>query len=216
MKDFGRIHISIIQKRWHLIVRFSLMITCSMPFFSYFFMDWNIPYMPDIKQEDMVSYSYEKVMHVIENGDILITFDSHFFNWRNGHASIVIDATNGIVLEAKSLGVNSAFANINRWSTYNSFAILRLAELPLEKRSEIACFAKQKLYDIPYDLLPSFVNFPLEEDAYLSGTHCSHLIWISFMQYGYDLDSDGGIIVTPRDLYDSPYLQKIAVYIVPK
>lgn len=196
-----------------ILTKIFLSITCSIIFLSCIFIDWSVPYMPGISQEKMIPYSYEEVMNIIENGDILITFDSHFLNWRNGHAGIVVDATNGTVLEAKTLGINSSFANIKRWSTYNSFAILRLTAVSYEERAKIASFAQDRLVNVPYSLLPPYTSFPIAEDISLSGTHCSHLIWLSFMQYGYDLDSDGGIIVTPRDIYNSEHLQKIVVYI---
>lgn len=213
MRTFKRIHIgSRLPYPWRTIMNLSLFIVCSMPFLLCLFTNWSVPYMPGISQEEMTPYSYKDAMGIIENGDILITFDSHFLNWRNGHAGIVVDATDGIVLEAKTLGVNSSFSNINRWRTYNSFAILRLTALSAEERSEVAAFSSERLIDVPYSLLPHFIELPLEDDGSVSGTHCSHLIWLSFMQYGYDLDSDGGFIVTPRDLYDSEHLHKVAVY----
>lgn len=214
MKTFNPIHIDFARvSRGHTMAKLMLFITCGMPFFFCLFIDWSIPYMPDISPEEMTPYSYKDAMKIIENGDILITFDSHFLSWRNGHAGIVVDATDGTVLEAKTLGINSSFSNINRWRTYNSFAILRVTALSSEERSEIATFASERLINVPYSLLPRFIKLPLEDDRTLSGTHCSHLIWLSFMQYGYNIDSDGGFIVTPRDLYDSEYLQKVAVYV---
>ena len=46
----------------------------------------------------------------------------------------------------------------------------------------------------------------------LQGTHCAHLVWYAYKQFGYDLDSDGGRIVTPRDLYESPMLEIVQIY----
>lgn len=45
-----------------------------------------------------------------------------------------------------------------------------------------------------------------------SGTHCAHLVWYAFRFFGYDLDSDGGRIVTPRDIYDSSLLEPVQTY----
>ena len=46
----------------------------------------------------------------------------------------------------------------------------------------------------------------------VSGTQCAHLIWLAYAQFGYDLDSDGGWIVTPKDLANSPLLEVVQVY----
>ena len=49
-------------------------------------------------------------------------------------------------------------------------------------------------------------------EAALSGTHCAHVIWYAYQQVGIDLDSDGGIFVTPYDIQNSPYLEVIQSY----
>lgn len=164
---------------------------------------------------------------VVENGDILITFSSHFLGWRNGHAGIVVDAENGLVLEALTLGSNSAILPLDGWADRPSFALLRLRGVPEAIRREIAAYAREELVDVPYRLSAGIFSSLREEYKFetesaesmrwdgkqkLSGTHCAHLIWYAYEQFGYDLDSDGGVIVTPRDLYESPLLEVIQVY----
>lgn len=188
--------------------RIHIILICSIPFLLYHCTDWDAPYMPDVAQEEMSPYSYEEMMEQLEDGDILITFDSHFLSWRNGHAAIVVDADDGLILEAKTIGVNSTTTSIRRWGNYHSFALLRLNSLTEEERSDVAAYAYETMADIPYSLIPRISR----QDEQPTATHCSHLIWYSYLQYGYDLDSDGGFIVTPRDLYDSSYLERIAVY----
>ena len=46
----------------------------------------------------------------------------------------------------------------------------------------------------------------------LSGTHCAHVVWYAYQRIGIDLDSDGGIFVTPYDIQNSPYLEVIQSY----
>lgn len=159
------------------------------------------------------------VIPVLEDGDILITFSSHFLGWRNGHAGIVVDAEKGLTLEAISLGKNSMILSVESWRNCPEFAVLRLRDVPEEIRKEIAVYAREHLVDIPYRL--SAVNYysvqekrnaEAEQSAVVSGTHCAHLVWYAYRQFGYDLDSDGGIIVTPRDLFESPFLEVIQVY----
>lgn len=48
--------------------------------------------------------------------------------------------------------------------------------------------------------------------AEYAGTHCAHLVWLAYSKFGYNLDSDGGYIVTPRDLYESDLLELVQIY----
>lgn len=151
------------------------------------------------------------IIPVLEDGDILITFNSHFLGWRNGHAAIVIDAEKGRTLEALTLGKNSAILSVRSWSEKPSFAVLRLRGTTKKQRAEIAKYAEETLADVPYRLTAGLWETE-DSAAEIPGTHCAHLIWSAYKQFGYDLDSDGGRIVTPRDLYDSPMLEKIQIY----
>lgn len=184
----------------------------------------------------------------LEDGDILITFNSHFFGWRNGHAAIVVDAEAGRTLEALMLGRDSAILSVDDWMDRPSFAVLRLSGASKEERAQIAEYAERELVQLPYRLSAGI----WEAEAYdageydagacdtgecnteacdtrayetraecaetdggaaeLSGTQCAHLIWYAYEQFGYDLDSDGGLLVTPRDLYESPLLEVVQIY----
>lgn len=155
----------------------------------------------------------------VENGDILISLNSHALGWRNGHAAMVVDAEKRLVLEAQVLGTNSTVMSMSHWETYPSFVILRLKDVAKEQRAEIAANAVETLNDIPYRLeagviekLKNRIWVNANESVSLSGTHCAHLVWYAYQEFGYDLDSDGGIIVTPHDLLESPYLEVIQIY----
>lgn len=168
-----------------------------------------------------------------QDGDILVTFSGHLFGWRSGHAGLVIDAEEGKTLEAITIGQNSQIRSLNSWQEYPGFALLRLKGADEEERGEIAAYAAQNLADIPYNLL-SFCEKrtdmenhsrskaerepEAEEDASkdmsveYAGTHCAHLVWLAYRHFGYDLDSDGGYVVTPRDLYESDLLELVQIY----
>lgn len=148
---------------------------------------------------------------VIEDGDILLTSSSHTFGWRNGHAAIVADADSRTTLESVVLGQNSSLQSVDKWETYANFRILRLKGVSKEKRAEIASDAVSRLTDIPYGLLSVHKN-GVSSDKTPSTTHCAHLVWYAYACAGYDLDSDGGYIVTPDDIADSPLLEIIQVY----
>ena len=162
----------------------------------------------------------------IQNGDILVTKNSRFLGWRNGHAGLVVDVQKGLVLEALTLGSPTKLCSMKRWEKYPSFQVLRLKEdaviggngdshngqetsLP----SQVAAYAKENLVDIPYNLLADILKSPKAgELAIPTGTHCAHLIWYAYKQFGIDLDSDGGLIVTPNDIANSPYLEVVQSY----
>ena len=51
-------------------------------------------------------------------------------------------------------------------------------------------------------------KFPEE----LSFTHCSHMIWYTYMRLGLDLDASGGGIVTPGDILRSENVEIVQIY----
>jgi uncharacterized protein YycO len=68
------------------------------------------------------------------------------------------------------------------------------------------------LNNIPYDLVTGIFNSKFKEPGEIDGTQCAHLVWEAFKLYGYDLDSDGGGLVTPNDIANSPLLEVVQVY----
>ncbi len=142
----------------------------------------------------------------VEDGDILITNCSHVLGWRNGHAGMVVDASRRLVLEAQVLGSPSVITSLDHWEEYPSFLVLRLQGADREEREKIAEYAAKNLTGIPYHLTAGFFD---RGEEVPSGTHCSHLVWHVYMRFGYDLDSDGGWIVTPKDLAESELLTVI-------
>ncbi len=163
----------------------------------------------------------------VQNGDILITKSSRFLGWRNGHAGLVVDAEQGLVLEAVMLGVNTKLCRLSKWEEYPAFLVLRLKEEYVALVNEsVVPYAKEKLVDIPYKLLAGVQDRIFTEGMLrikasdndkvdipaLEGTQCAHLIWYAYKQAGIDLDSDGGLIVTPEDIRNSTYLEVIQSY----
>lgn len=148
----------------------------------------------------------------VENGDILVSFCTHTYGWRNGHVGIVVDAGKGETLEAIVMGEDSCIQSIQKWRRYPSFIILRLKDVPLNERQEIAEYTLENMEGIPYGFVTDILEHIIRGDFEMGDTDCSHLIWRSFREFGYDLDSDGGIIVTPRDIAESPLLEVVQVY----
>lgn len=150
----------------------------------------------------------------VEDGDILITFNSHVLGWRNGHAALVVDAGQQLTLEARVLGTDSALASLGHWKRYPSFVVLRLRDVDKETRAEVAEYALEELQGRPYRLTAGWGDWLYPENL-TEGTQCAHLVWSAYLQFGYNLDGDGGLIVTPRDIYESPLLEVVQVYGMP-
>lgn len=150
----------------------------------------------------------------LEDGDILITPCSHVLGWRNGHAALVVDAGQGITLEAIVIGQDSALRSIDRWEQLPAVAVYRLRGADAETRSAIAQAAARRLTDVPYALTVGILS-PKRTPGAVSGTQCAHLVWEAFAAFGYDLDANGGGLVTPGDLARSPLLELKQVYGLP-
>lgn len=145
----------------------------------------------------------------LENGDILITKATHSLGWRHGHAAIVTDAVKGETLEAILLGYPSILQNVAKWRTYPSFIHLRLKDSENVDPEKIAEYAKSEVLGIQYGLL---TGIPIKAPDNIKQTQCSHLVWYPYEHFGYDLDSDGSWLVTPKDIANSDLLEVVQVY----
>lgn len=154
----------------------------------------------------------EAVFAPYQNADILITFASHTVFWRNGHAALIVDASKQQTLEAAVLGSNSSYQSVSKWSRYPAFILLRLKEITPELTEALTVTAKERLYNIPYHLTAGIFSNSYPKEGPLKGTQCAHLVYTAYYLNGYNLDSDGGAIVTPLDLLESDYLEIIQIY----
>ena len=148
----------------------------------------------------------------LKKGDILVTKATHFFGWRHGHTGIVIDEKEGLTLESMVVGEDSVVRSVNAWRKYPDVIILRMKEVPQEQLDEIAFYAQENLSKIPYRMSAGLFSAKYKEGATVSGTQCAHLVWYAFRHFGYDIDSDGGKIVTPKDIVESPLFEVVQIY----
>ena len=166
----------------------------------------------DVSKRDLMKNFRAPVAPVMEAGDVFVNSSTHTLGFRNGHAAIVLDEY-GTVLESLELGSDSAAAmNGHLWFAESSnFILLRLKNVDKNTRARIASDARENLTGIPY-----FIGVGVLSKKYQGirprSTHCSHLVWQAFVNAGYDIDSNGGIVVTPQDIARSPYFEVIQVY----
>lgn len=161
----------------------------------------------------------------VQEGDILVTFSGHVFGWRSGHAAVVVNAREGLTLEAITYGCNSGIRSLEHWREYPCFALLRLKGAAEDQRAAIAAYAAEELVDVPYSLF-SFTDSDIRGRSGAMGrneiaeggepgvasTQCAHLVWTVYQHFGYDLDSDGGAVVTPADIFHSDLLEVVQIY----
>ncbi len=143
----------------------------------------------------------------MREGDVLIAKNTHSLGWRHGHAAIVIDSEKGKTLEAVLLGQNSSIQSINKWTSSPSFMLLRPKE-GIDGR-EVAAYALETVHEIPYGL---FVGIPQKFPEVASKTQCAHLVWYPYYRFGYDVDYDGGWLVTPKDIANSEFFEPVQIF----
>lgn len=149
---------------------------------------------------------------LVEPGDIIISFSTHTFGWRHGHASLVVDTAQGITLEAVVMGSDSAQMNMQHWRTYSNFMVLRIADATPEERQQVAQFALEHLDGIPYGLTSGIFGDKAPDPLGRLTAQCAYLPWYAWQAFDRDLDSDGGRIVTVADLANSPLVEVVQVY----
>lgn len=147
----------------------------------------------------------------LQNGDIIITLSIHSLGWRHGHAAIVVDAEKGITAQAVMIGEKSAFGSVGEWDEFPLVAVLRPKDVNTKIVNEVVEFTKEKLIDIDYSLA-SGVFSGRDADVIPSTTHCAHYVWYAYKCFGIDIDSNGGRIVTPKEIFNSDKLEVVQVY----
>lgn len=147
-----------------------------------------------------------------DKGYVFVTDASYTVGWDHGHAALVTNEVKGETIEALTLGENSTHSYTNSWRRRPTFIMLRLKDASQEQLDEIASYASKTMKGIPYQLTVGLFSpkFPKEDE--LRGTNCSHLVWYPFMHYGYDIDSDGSWLVTPRDIMQSELFEVVQIY----
>ncbi|HOT22161.1 MAG TPA: hypothetical protein PLD67_06280 [Sedimentibacter sp.] len=163
-----------------------------------------------VDEKGKIIYGFDLAPY--ENGYVLITKATHSLGWRHGHAGIITDAENEETLEAVLLGQDSMLQNINKWRSFPSFIMLKLKDASQEELDKIAEFAKINLLDVPYGLSVGLTSKKNPEPSNITTTQCAHIVWYPFMQFGYDIDSDGTWLVTPKDIANSDLFEVVQIY----
>lgn len=146
----------------------------------------------------------------LREGDIVVTSSTHISGVRIGHAGLVVNGAGERVIQANAYGISTRIGSIRDYTDRVNFMILRPdpEKISDEIIGNVVNYASENLLNIPYDGLAGLFT----DKNKIEKTQCAHIIWYAYKQFGIDLDSDGGLIVTPKDLANSPYLQPVQVF----
>lgn len=145
---------------------------------------------------------------VLENGDILYSPSTFFSFIRLGHSSLVVSGKYGIMMQASGYGDPVALLPSDIFFMRPAFVILRV-NTDDETRDAVAEYARKNIRGLEYDLLAGIFGDKAPEN--LEKTHCSHMVWYAYSHFGIELDSNGGKIVTPRDILKSENVSVVQV-----
>lgn len=154
------------------------------------------------------------VQGAVRTGDIIVTASTHVLCFRYGHAALVVDDY-GTILESTSPGSLSDFYGRSVSQSFDRFASFMILRPDPEKISDetrlaVGNFARETLTDVPYAFTVGI--FSKKNPDVLKRTQCAHIVWYAYKRFGIDLDSNGGGVVKPRDLANSPYMQVVQIY----
>ena len=160
---------------------------------------------------DKISTKSTPLLVDLQPGDILVTLSTHSAGWHHGHAGLVLDENS--VLECVKWGQESEVVKVGHWKKYSNYVVLRVKGVSKEQQQKVVAYAKEHLCGVPYRLTAGmFGEKSPDVNGKTFGTHCGHSVWYVWNQFGYDLDSDGGRLVTPYDLLRSKHLEVVQVY----
>lgn len=143
-----------------------------------------------------------------KKGYVFVMLSSHTLGLRHGHAGLVTGINR--ILEAPMIGTNSQEYTANEWRSYPTFIMLRLKDTDDTTLAEIADSAISNLTGIRYNILAGIVKKYSTEIP--PTTHCAHLVWYAFYSCGYDIDKNGGRIVTVTDITDCDRFEVVQIY----
>ncbi|MDE7329721.1 MAG: hypothetical protein K2N30_01310 [Clostridia bacterium] len=146
----------------------------------------------------------------LEKGDILITSSTHISGVRIGHAGLVTDPKYNSVLQANAYGTVSRISSASEFTKRINFMVLRIKDSTADREtvSDIVDYSVENLLGVPYEGLAGLLT---NKNA-INKTQCAHIIWYAFMQFGIDLDGNGGLMVTPYDICNSEHVELVQVF----
>jgi len=164
----------------------------------------------------------EKQVIDLQTGDVLVSMSQRFCYYPHGHAAIVIDGENNMILEAKSYRAGSCVCEVSKWSKLSSFVIMRVKDDIVEEMRQqdkgnptilAAEYAKENLDGLKYSLFKDIRTINKSVMEYTPEyTQCAHLVWYAYYVVGLDIDENRGLIIKPKDFLESDVFDIVQVF----
>ena len=146
----------------------------------------------------------------LEDGDIIVSATTHVSGFRLGHAALIIDGKNERMAEAFGPGSKSEITSVHSFTNLADFMILR-PKFDKEFREQVAAYAKDNMIGADYNFSIGILSKKYNEEKF-TRTQCAHLVWYAYRHFGVDLDSNGGLVVTPPEIANSPYVEVVQIF----
>ncbi len=148
----------------------------------------------------------------LQEGDIIVTSTTSVSWWRYGHASIVVEGgTHDTAKIAESIapGMDSELAYVDVYDYLADFLVYR-PKAAREVKREIANYVQEEMLGLPYSFTVGILS--QKNPKKLKATQCAHFVWYAYKRYGIDLDSNGGVLVKPQDMANSPHVELVQAF----
>jgi uncharacterized protein YycO len=155
-----------------------------------------------LANNEHINYTY------LENGDIVVTSSTHIAGWRMGHSGMVVNASKGTVIKASNYTEPSALTSIATEFTDRITFVILSPKVGSEVKNQVAEYALNNLVGINYSALIGIFRKKNSIDR----TQCAHVVWYAYNHFGYDIDGNGGGLVTPQDFTKSSLLEVVQVF----
>ena len=159
------------------------------------------PYICFCNIEDRIPNIY------LENGDVIVSYSTQLIGWRMGHSGLVTNGAAEKVLQAAAIGTVSEIGDIRDFNDSVAFMVLS-PKVDKEIKQQVVKYAVDNLGGISYDPFRGIFSSKNKIDT----TQCAHLVWYAYNQFGIDIDSNGGGLVTPQDFANSPKMEVVQVF----
>ena len=171
-------------------------------------------------------------MIFLEQGDIIISSSTHFSGFRIGHSAIVTDGPSAEIYQSNQVGVANGYSDAyDMFANRTNFMILRIKPKYFSETLEngdidyqsyrtnlarVTEYIETQFTDVPYSVVTGVFT---KKDS-MKATSCAHLLWYGFKhfddenggKFNLDLDSNGRLLVVPKDISKSPYVELVQTF----
>ena len=174
-------------------------------------------------------YGTSAEMIYLERGDIIISSSTHFAGFKIGHAAIVTNYEfTGEIYQSNQVGIANGFDKAyDMFANRVNFMVLRIKpeyfsengvddESYRQNLDRVAKYISTQFTDVPYSVFTAVFT---KKDS-IKTTTCSHILWYGFQhfddenggKFNIDLDSNGKVLVMPKDISKSPYVELVQTF----